>query len=150
MKPTPPGWPRISQGIFYDDAPAAIDFVCKAFGFEVRIRVDGDDGEIVHSELVYGDDGLIMIGSSKANPHGEKLPMVSPQQTGGLVTQAMAIFVDDADAHCAHARANGAIIADEPNTQDHGPDYWADRTYRAIDPEGHQWWFMQRVRGPGA
>ena len=26
--------------------------------------------------------------------------------------------------------------------------YWSDRTYRAEDPEGHQWWFMQRVREP--
>jgi uncharacterized glyoxalase superfamily protein PhnB len=33
-------------------------------------------------------------------------------------------------------------------TQDYGEDYGAHRTYEAIDPEGHHWWFMQRVRGP--
>lgn len=150
MTPAPPGWPRISSTLFYDDASAAIDFVCAAFGFEVRVRIDGPDGQIAHSQLTYGDDGLIMIGSSKADPLGADLPMVSPQQTQGRVTQSICVFVEDADAHCAHAKAHGAIIAEAPNTQDHGPDYWADRTYRAIDPEGHHWWFTQRVRGPGA
>ena len=36
-----------------------------------------------------------------------------------------------------------------PETTDYGEDYWADRTYQAVDPEGHVWWFMQRVRNPG-
>jgi len=44
MKPTPKDWPRISSSIFYDDAPAAIDWLCKAFGFEVRIKVEGGRG----------------------------------------------------------------------------------------------------------
>ncbi len=65
---------------------------------------------------------------------------------GGVNTQMLGIFVDDADAHCARARAAGAKIIDEPTTNDYGDDYWADRTYRVEDPEGHHWWFMQRVR----
>ena len=30
---------------------------------------------------------------------------------------------------------------------DYGDAYWADRSYGAIDPEGHLWWFSQRIRG---
>ena len=56
------------------------------------------------------------------------------------------VFVDDVDAHCARARAAGARIADEPKVHDYGEDYWADRSYGAVDPEGHLWWFTQRVR----
>ena len=41
----------------------------------------------------------------------------------------------------------GATIVSEPATQDYGEDYWADRSYQARDPEGHHWWFMQRLRG---
>ena len=63
MKPTPPDWPRISSSLFYDDAKAAIDWLCRAFGFEPRLIVEGDDGAIVHSELVFGD-GVVMIGST--------------------------------------------------------------------------------------
>jgi uncharacterized glyoxalase superfamily protein PhnB len=29
---------------------------------------------------------------------------------------------------------------------DYGEDYWADRGYEAMDPEGHRWWFAQRLR----
>ena len=39
MKPTPPGWPRISTALYYDDAAEAIDWLCKAFGFELRLKV---------------------------------------------------------------------------------------------------------------
>jgi uncharacterized glyoxalase superfamily protein PhnB len=148
MKKTPKGWPRISSALFYDDAAAAIDFICRAFGFEVRLKVEGEGGRIEHCELVYGDDGLIMIGSAGGKSERPvPLPAGSPRSVGGINTQALAIFVDDADAHCKHAREAGAKIMEEPTTTDYGDEYWADRTYRAEDPEGHQWWFMQRVRG---
>ena len=149
MKPTPPGWPRISASIFYENAASAIDFLSEAFGFEVRLKVEGEGGRVEHSELTYGD-GLVMVGQSGGASHrAEEMPMVSPRQTGGRNTQSLCVFVDDVDAHCARARAAGAVIADNPTTQDYGEDYWSDRSYRAIDPEGHQWWFMQRMRGPG-
>ena len=151
-KAPPPGWPRISSSIFYDDAPAAIDWLCKVFGFEVRLKVEGDEGEIVHSELTFGDDGLVMVGSAGLirDERSHQLPARSPQSMEGSNTQTLCVFVDDADAHCAHAKKQGATIIDEPSTQDYGEEYWADRTYRAVDPEGHHWWFMQRVKGPGA
>lgn len=145
MRPPPPGWPRLSASLFYEDPRAAIDFLCAAFGFEVELLVEGEGGRIEHSELKYGE-GLIMVGAAG----GQGRPTASPRQTGGLNTTVLAIFVDDADAHRARAAAAGAIIADEPTTHDYGDDYWADRSYRAIDLEGHHWWFMQRVRGPGA
>ena len=44
-------------------------------------------------------------------------------------------------------RAAGARIVDEPTVHDYGEDYWADRSYGAVDPEGHFWWFTQRIRG---
>ena len=53
MKAPPPGWPRISSSLFYDDAPAAIDFLCKAFGFEERYRLEMGEGVIGHCELGY-------------------------------------------------------------------------------------------------
>ncbi|MEZ4381334.1 MAG: VOC family protein [Nannocystaceae bacterium] len=149
MKNPPPGWPRISSSVFYEDPAAAIDFLCDAFGFELTIKIEGEGGRIEHSELVYGG-GMIYCGSvGGKSGRATVLPGVSPRSLGGRVTQAMAIFVDDADAHCARARARGATIVDEPTTHDYGDDYWADRTYRAVDPEGHHWWFMQRVRHRG-
>jgi uncharacterized glyoxalase superfamily protein PhnB len=146
MKKPPEGWPRISSSIFYDDAAAAIDWLCRVFGFEVRLKVEGEAGRIVHSELTYGD-GLIMVGDTRCMAdRPSPVPSKSPRSLGGANTQSLCVYVDDADAHCAHARAAGAKIVDEPETHDYGEDYWADRGYRAEDLEGHQWWFVQRVR----
>jgi uncharacterized glyoxalase superfamily protein PhnB len=146
MKPTPPGWPRIAPAVFYDEPAKAIDWLCAAFGFETIMRVEGDDGDILHSELRYGE-GLIMVGSTrKAGP--ESAHRRSPRSIGGANTQSLMLYVDDADAHCARARAQGATIATEPKTVDYGEDHWSDRSYGAIDPEGHHWWFCQRLRDP--
>jgi uncharacterized glyoxalase superfamily protein PhnB len=147
MKPTPPGWPRLSTSIFYEDAARAIDWLTRAFGFEVRLKVEGDHGRIEHSELTYGD-ALVMVGQAGPRPDGDSRSfMASPRAVGGANTQSIMIFVDDVDAHCARARAAGARVFDEPAIHDYGADYWADRSYGAIDPEGHHWWFTQRIRG---
>ncbi|MCB9742401.1 MAG: VOC family protein [Alphaproteobacteria bacterium] len=151
MKPTPPGWSRVNPSIFYADAAAAIDFLCEAFGFERVLVVEGEDGRVEHSELSFGPDGLVMVGSEGGSSKREgDFPGVSPRSVQGRNTMMLCLFVDDADAHCARAEAAGARIVDRPTTSDYGEDYWADRSYRAADPEGHHWWFMQRVRGPGA
>ena len=142
MRPTPEGWPRISSSLFYRDAPAAIDWLCRAFGFEVRLKVEGDDGSIIHSELTLGD-GLVMPASEDRRPG-----MKSPRTLGGT-TQALFAYVDDADAHCARARAAGATIVKEPATVDYGPEYWSDHGYQCEDLEGHTWFFAHRVRTGG-
>ena len=148
MKPAPKDWPRISSSAFYRDAAAAIDWLCDAFGFEVRLKVEGEGGRIEHSELTYGE-GLVMVGQEVAETTGRawKKFMRSPRSLDGANTQCMMIFVDDADAHCAHARSRGARIIEEPATHDYGDDYWTDRSYGALDLEGHMWWISQRVRG---
>jgi uncharacterized glyoxalase superfamily protein PhnB len=145
MKNTPKGWPRIAPALFYEDAATAIDWLCRAFGFQVRLKVQGDDGRIAHSELVFGD-GVIMVGDGSAHP--DWVFRKSPKALGGACTQSLMVYVDDVDAHCARARAAGAKIFMEPDLHDYGDDHWADRSYGAVDPEGHHWWFTQRVRDP--
>lgn len=148
MNPPPPGWPRISSAIFYDDPAAAIPWLCRAFGFELRLLIEGDGGRVEHSELVLGE-GLIMVGTAGGkSERPAPLPCKSPRALGGANTQALCIFVDDVEAHCERARSGGAKIMEPPTTHDYGDDYWSDRSYRAEDPEGHQWWFMQRLRSP--
>ena len=141
-KPLPPGWPRISSALFYDDAPGAIDWLCKAFGFRVRLKVESAPGRIEHSELEL-DGGLIMVAT--LGGRGRTWP-VSPPSVGGGNTQALFVYVDDVDEHCRHAREHGAVIVNEPQTNDYGEEYWVDRTYCCRDPGGHHWWFGERIR----
>jgi uncharacterized glyoxalase superfamily protein PhnB len=145
LKPTPPDWPRISSSLYYDDAAAAIDWLCDAFGFEVRLKVEGEGGRIEHSELVYGDGVVMVAGAEKA----DKFPQIrSPKQVGGANTQNLFAYVDDVVAHCERARAKGARIVVEPKVSDYGEDYWSDRSYECVDVGGHHWWFSERLRSP--
>ncbi len=151
MQTTPPGWPRLSSCLYYEDAARAIDWLCAAFGFAVRLRIEDDAGRIVHSELTYGD-GVVMVSQQQdadAQPPWKR-NLRSPRSLGGANTQGLMLYVDDADAHCAHARAHGATIYEEPATHDYGDEYWTDRSYGALDLEGHQWWITQRIRGATA
>ncbi len=143
MKNPPEGWPRISSSLFYDDAAAAIDWLTQAFGFAVQERVEDEQGRVVHSQLVL-DGGLIMVGQTRLQPDREY--QQSPRTVDGANTQSLAVYVDDADAHCERARVAGAVITMEPATQDYGEGYWVDRSYGALDLEGHHWWFLQRLR----
>ena len=125
---------RIVPALSYDDAPAMIEFLCRAFGFVERFRLDMPDGSIGHASLVYGD-GEVTLAS--AYPEGGlggpgRLPHLHASVT---------VYVDDVDAHYARAVAEGATILQEPEDQ-----FYGDRTYRAADPEGGRWWFHQEVR----
>src|SRR6267378_2040889 len=89
-------WPRIAPAIYYLDAAKAIDWLCRAFGFKVRLKVEGEGGRIEHSELVYGE-GLVMVGEAERQ---EKAPYrSSPRAAGGINTQNLMVYVDDAEAH---------------------------------------------------
>ena len=144
MRPAPSNWPRISSCLYYEDAHAAIDWLCHAFGFEVRLKVENDDGRVEHCELVFGE-GVIMVNE----PKPERLPNSrAPGQIGGANTQSVMVYVDDVDAHCRRAEAAGAKISVQPKTSDYGEDYWTDRSYGCEDVGGHHWWFCQRLREP--
>jgi len=145
MKPTPRGWPRISSALYYKDAARAIDWLCNAFGFEVRLKIE-EGGRIHHSELVYGD-GVVMVGDEQLGVEKGRMSR-SPRSVAGGNTQNMMVYVDDAIAHCERARAAGARIIEEPAVHDYGEDYWTDRGYECEDLEGHRWWFYQRLRDP--
>jgi uncharacterized glyoxalase superfamily protein PhnB len=146
MNAPPTGWLRVTPAVFYDDAATAIDWLCRAFGFDVRLKIEGENGRIDHSELAYGE-GIIMVGQAGPNPRSPQMTYpTSPQSVGGSNTQILMLYVDDVEAHYLRARAAGATIVAEPEVHDYGSDHWSDRSYGAMDREGHHWLFTQRLR----
>lgn len=113
----------------YADAPAAVEFLCTAFGFEPRLVVDDGEGGISHAQLVFGN-GMVMLGSARDDDFGRL------QGPGGRVTQSPYVVVEDCDAHHAAAKAAGAEIVNPPEDQDYG-----GRLYVCRDPEGNLWNF---------
>ncbi len=91
-----------------------------------------------------------MVSSAGRQRPGSSLwPATSaPAAAGGVNTQSVMLYVDNAEEHHARAAAAGAVIVAPLEVHDYGPDYWADRAYGALDPEGHMWWFCERVRNP--
>lgn len=119
----------IHPSLTYDDAPAAIDWLCRAFGFSNRFVVPGTGNRVEHSELSLGT-GVAMVSSPK--PADGR---VGPKQLPGSA-QALCVFVPDPDAHHAQAVAAGARIARPLQTEAYGA-----RGYMARDLEGHLWYF---------
>lgn len=127
--------PGFRSALFYQDPKAALDWLEKAFGFELSMLLEDADGNVAHSQMTFGDS-YVMIGQEWSDDHK------SPKSVGGKNTQTVSIQIDtDVDAHCERARAAGAEIMAEPQTQ-----FYGDRTYRCRDPEGHIWGISQTVQ----
>lgn len=130
--------PTFVASIYYRDPGAAVRWLEEAFGFETTMAIEGPAGDstMSHYELSYEGRGRIMVGGEWSDT------VRSPASLGGVNTQGVSVTVEgDVDAHCERARAAGAVIAAEPNDE-----FYGDRLYRAIDPEGHGWTFSMHVR----
>ncbi|MFN3524198.1 MAG: VOC family protein [Phenylobacterium sp.] len=127
--------PALVSAVCYRDPRAALAWLEEAFGFETFMLIEDGQGQIVHSEMRFGD-AAVMVGYEWSDEYK------SPASLGGKVTQTIHISIkDDVDAHCARTRKAGAVIVAEPQDQ-----FYGDRTYRCRDPEGHIWTVSQTVK----
>jgi uncharacterized glyoxalase superfamily protein PhnB len=114
----------------YKDAPAAIDWLVKVFGFEKHAVYPGPDNSIGHAELTLGN-GMIMLGSTKNDEYGKGFK--TPAELGSE-TRSTYIVVPEADAVYARAQAAGGTIVRSIQNTDYG-----SREFTVKDPEGHSW-----------
>ncbi len=103
----------------YPDVAAAVDWLVRAFGFRERLRI-GDH----RAQMLVGDDGAMVVAEGTSAPSGH----------------AVMVRVSDVHAHCARARAAGAIVTAEP--ADH---VYGERQYGVRDLAGHAWTFTQSI-----
>ncbi|HVV32885.1 MAG TPA: VOC family protein [Vitreimonas sp.] len=125
----------LSSALSYKDPKAAFKWLEEAFGFEPLMVILDSEGNLAHSEMTFGNS-VVMIGTEWTEKHR------SPKSIDGINTQTVHVQVDDdIDACCERARKAGAQIMQEPETQ-----FYGDRTFRCVDPEGHIWTFGQTVQ----
>jgi uncharacterized glyoxalase superfamily protein PhnB len=110
----------------YNDANAAISWLCTAFGFEKHLVVPGENNTVVHAQLTFGN-GMIMLGSVR---DGE----TADAPHGGTGSIGSCLIVNDADEVYARARAAGAKIIRDIEDQEYG-----GRAFSCTDLEGHVW-----------
>ena len=120
----------IFPALRYRDAPAAIEWLGRAFGFEPRMVVDGEPGTVAHAELTCGD-AMIMLGTARP-PDADDYSAAAPPPGG----TALYMVIEDPDAHCERARAAGAEIVRALQDTDYG-----SREYSVRDLEGNVWSF---------
>lgn len=131
--PSPNTRPTVTPGLLYHDAPAAIEWLGRVFGFQKRLVVAGENGTVAHAHLTLGNGG-IMLSSAEGYLHPELCR--SPRAIGGVGTVELIVHVADPDAHHAHASAAGAEIITPVQDNPYG-----GRSHVCRDPEGHVWAF---------
>lgn len=125
---------QIFPYLTYADAPAAIDWLCRVFGFELATSYPVGDGRIAHAALCH--EGLFVMLSSEL----EQLENQAPNGDA-VATARVHIHVSDIEEHYQRSLMEGATIIQ--GLQDR---FWGLRSYHALDPEGYRWSFCQRVR----
>ncbi|KZC15768.1 glyoxalase [Rhodanobacter sp. FW510-R12] len=117
----------------YRDAHAAIEWLCKAFGFEKQAVYENENGGVEHAQLTFGH-GMVMLGEVRDNEFGRHI--AQPDEIGGRETQCACVIVGNCKSHYQQAKAAGAVIVDEYAEKDYG-----GAGYSCHDPEGHLWYF---------
>jgi uncharacterized glyoxalase superfamily protein PhnB len=135
MRNPPPGYQTVSPYLLYEDAPRVIEYLKETFGFEERLSQTGGAGR-THTELVLGDDGLVMLGQAGNG-------FSSPRTLGVYPPSMVHVYVNDVDALHERAKGAGADVTDLEMAS------IGDRRFTATDPEGQLWVFAQRVAEPG-
>lgn len=126
------GRSTVIPALRYRDAATAIEWLCKAFGFEKKAAYPNPDGTIAHAELTFGN-GMVMVGSVVNNTPYSKL-LRQPDEIGRAETQSPCLVVSDCDAIYKSAKAAGAEMVIDIADMSYG-----GRAFTCRDPEGHLW-----------
>jgi uncharacterized glyoxalase superfamily protein PhnB len=115
----------------YRDLPRAIDWLCRAFGFERHEVVTAVDGSVRRARLKFGREMILLLPVRNSDR-----PVARPSEEIGDEPQSYYFVVDDADEHCHNAKAAGADVIEVMQYDDGG------RGYSCRDLEGHVWNFV--------
>ncbi|WP_322060916.1 VOC family protein [Paraburkholderia sp. J63] len=127
--PRPAGVPWLTPYLTVRDARATIEFFRAAFGFAVRDSVE-DDGAVMHVEMTYHDQLIVMFAPEGAFGSTAR----TPKSSDAIAPQSFYLYVDDVDAVYARALVAGAKSLSEPQDQ-----FWGDRFAQVEDLDGYRW-----------
>jgi len=128
----------VQPSLTYRDPLAAVKWLQDAFGLEIDTLLTDAQGKVGHCVMSLNGGQVGVMGEWSP---GDAAPMKSPLSLGGAGTQFLWATIADVNAHCEQARKSGARIIQEPADQ-----FYGDRTYRALDSDGHVWNFRQKVK----
>jgi uncharacterized glyoxalase superfamily protein PhnB len=115
----------------YRDAPAAVGWLERAFGFTTTMWFPDDDGGIAHTELRRGDAAIVVFSDREGY---ERPPRKG--DTGGIGLYVTVAEPADVDSVHESAAAAGATTVWPPAGNE-----WGNYRCRVVDPEGVEWTF---------
>ena len=122
---------RLSLGVYYARPAAAARWLAQAFGFESIDELPAGQDPLPEGE--YGHPWIeFRIGNAVLNVF-----KLEGERVGEVRTHVPWVYVDDLEAHFAHAKGNGATIVEEIHP------YPGSSVYVADDLEGNRWTFSQ-------
>ena len=125
----------------YEDGVAAMDWLCKVFGFIEKTKWVDDNGRLSHGEIAMGNN-IIMLATPSPDyqspkHHREICGEAAKWYSVPYVVNGVLVYVDNIEEHFKHSKDNGAVILSEL-------EYGGPGTrYRVEDPEGQRWMFME-------
>jgi uncharacterized glyoxalase superfamily protein PhnB len=116
--------------VSYRNVAEAMAWLSRVFGFQENYRY-GVEGDQVSGAQMHLGDAYVMVRTRVGETPAEL----------GFGTQSLTVFVEDVEAHCARAKAEGATIVEEPHETAYG-----EFQYAALDLDGHHWLFSRHAR----
>jgi uncharacterized glyoxalase superfamily protein PhnB len=117
--------------ISVESVDATRDFYVDRLGFEHVMGMVGKDGQLDFVTVVLGGARVMFMRA----PNG-------PRQRG---KQPVEIYLEVADVDAYHARLKKSQVAiSDPLTM----QWWGDRTFKVLDPNGYEIWFYTHVAEP--
>ena len=104
---------QIIPMLSYEDGVAAIDWLCKAFGFTEKTRWLDDNGRLTHGEIEIANN-IIMLASptpnyQSPNHHRINCEAAAKWYRVPYIINDVMVCVDDVEKHFKTAKENGAI-----------------------------------------
>jgi len=134
---------QIIPMLAYEDGVAAMNWLCKVFGFTEKTRMLDDEGRLSHGELVLGN-GIVMLASPTPDYQSPKRHCQVCEATAKwyqvpYIINGILVSVDDVEKHYQHAKECGATILSGIETGGPGT------RYRVEDLEGQRWMFIEKT-----
>ena len=132
--------PRVIPMLAYEDAGRAAEWICRAFDFREVQRFTNTAGVVTDVVLARDDGATVLVGHPNdayegPRKHAEHCAAAARWLDRPVIVDGLVVYVDDIEAHHAHAVAAGAHIISGLETNP------LQRQYRVEDLEGHRWMF---------
>src|SRR5262244_3341604 len=119
----------------YPDVGEAIDWLCDAFGFTLRVRIGNH-----RAQLNVGDGAVVVTEQPGGAGRGSPGTIASPPSHQGELAHSVMVRVENVDSHHQRAAQHGARILRLPTDYPYG-----ERQYTAEDLASHRWTFSQSI-----